>query len=148
MKKLILKLCVFVLFLMLATSSEAVIEIKPVEKDKVSNSNADTAAEHATTSTAIAKESKKTLRKERRIQKRLKKLNKRLAKIDKKYGKKYFGGATDNDKFRLGFLAFLAGLGFVILVNIIGLGWLLGGLGGLVAFIGICLMIWGVLEYS
>ncbi len=147
MKKLILKFSVFVFLLMIATPSEAV-KVKPVDKDKAAVNSESITDENTTASTAITKQSKKELRKERKMQKRFKKLKKKLSKWQKKSAKEYFGGATDNDKFRLGFLAFLAGLGFVILVNILGLGWLLGGLGGLVAFIGICLMIWGVLEYS
>lgn len=146
MKKLNWKLPLLLLLICVGFKGEAV-KVEPViEQMKTNNINI-TSRDRVNSSALSTKDTKKIARKKKRVQRKMERLQRKIAKWSKQ-SKRFFGGATDNAKFRLGLLCLIGGLGFVILVNIIGLGWLFGGLGGLLALVGICLMIWGVLEYT
>ena len=146
MKKLNWKLPLLLLFICISFSAEAV-KVEPiVEKPNMIN-NEITSLVNTNPSTIQTEPSKKVSQKQKRIKRKMHRLQKKWSKWSKK-SKRFFGGATDNSKFRIGLLCLIGGLGLVILVNVISLGWVFGGLGELAAFVGVCLMIWGVLEYS
>jgi len=123
------------------------VRVEPVVEKSQINNNVITPDEAIVSSANLGVKSQRISRKQKRIQRKMQRLERKLSKWTKK-SKKFFGGATDNSKFRLGLLCLLGGLGFVILVNIIGIGWFFGLLGGLIAIAGISLMIWGIFEYT
>lgn len=143
MKILNWKLPLLLLFICVSFSAEAV-KVKPIVERLDTINNKTTTLIATNPSVMEGEQTKKVNRKEKRLERKMQRLQKKWSKKTKRF----FGGATDNSKFRLGLLSLIGGLGFVILVNIIGLPWLFGFLGGIVAIVGVCLMIWGVLEYT
>jgi len=136
-----------ILLVVFTVSSAEAVKVKPIDETTPVINNKITSAVTTTSPSELTKESKKISRKRQRIQRKMQRLQRKVTKLANS-AKRFFGGATDNTKFRIGILSLIVGLGLVVVVNVIGLGWIFGLLGGLAAITGICLMIWGVLEYT
>jgi len=77
-------------------------------------------------------------------------VKKRVKRIVKRFLKKNnsFGSVLASRKFRLGALLLLVGILGAISINIFSLAQIFGWLSGLIAFGGLILMIWSLIEHS
>lgn len=138
MNRLILLLTIFFFFLNFQTA-DAVVAIKSVGEK-----------------TSEVKVSKNDLKKNTRQLKLKNKKNKRVAKKLKRFQqrwekqnrkkKRFFGGITDEPKFKLGIILFAAGLVVRILGVLPLVGWVTGFLAWTLVVVGIALMLWTLLE--
>lgn len=139
MNKLIISFRVFLLVVIFSfvqfQSAQAVVAIQKVDHSEL-------ASEKKLKNSLT----KKQIRKQNRVEKRLKKFQQKWERKNKKK-KRFFGGVTDEPKFRLGLILWLAGLIVVFLDFLPFLGRLLNFVGGLSMLIGVVLMIWALAEY-
>ncbi len=96
---------------------------------------------------AAPKADKATLKKAKKQAKLWKKITTKAAKykakvVEKVQAQEFFGGVTDESKFRLGLLLFVAGVLIRWLLN-----GLLGWIGALIAVGGVVLMVLALLDY-
>ncbi|MFK8006374.1 MAG: hypothetical protein AB8H03_08390 [Saprospiraceae bacterium] len=105
--------------------------------------------------------SKKQLRKLKRHQRKIKRMEKRLSKFQKKWekraakknlkkGKKrrrFFGGVTDDNRFRIGVLLIIGSIVIGILARVPLFGGLFGILSGLCGLVGLVLVILAFIAY-
>jgi len=88
---------------------------------------------------------KRKNKKQQRLEKRLKKFQKKWEHKSKKK-KRFFGGITDEPKFQLGLIFFVAGLIIGIFDFIPLVGWAVSLAAGVLILAGVVLMIWTIFE--
>lgn len=132
----------FAMFLCFLSDSNAfVVDVKPTnEKTTVENFSKDK---------TYKKISKKELRKLNRQNKQAKRWSKFQKKWEIRKAKKrrFFGGATDDIRFKLGLILFAASLLIGILARVPLFGGLFGILAGLTGLVGLVMMFLALLDY-
>lgn len=144
----------FAMILSFASKSNAfVVDIKPtVEK---------TTSENSSKAKIHKNYTKKELRKIKRKARKVKRMEKRLAKFQKKWEmrtakkslkkdkkrRRFFGGPTDDVRFKLGLILFVASLFIGILAAVPLFGGLFGIIAGLAGLAGLILMLIALLDY-
>ena len=137
----------------LPKSNAFVVDVKPtVEK---------TTPEKSSKAKVHKSYSKKRLRKVKRQERKAKRLEKRVSKFQKKWEmrtaknkikkdrkrRRFFGGATDDVRFKLGLILLVASMLIGILARVPLFGGLVGILAGLTGLVGLVLMFLALLAY-
>ncbi len=130
-----------------------VVDVKPAN-ETTTTENLSEAEVHKNYSKQELREMKRQARKTKRMEKKLAKFQKkwemRAAKKNLKKEKKrrrFFGGATDDSRFKLGLILFIASLFVGILARVPLFGGLFGIIAGLAGLAGLILMFWVLIEY-
>lgn len=125
-------------------SQAFVVDVKPIAEETISENF-----------------SKKELRKAKRQVRKAKRLKSRLTKFRKKWEmrnvkkhlkkdkkrRRFFGGVTDDTRFKLGLILFVASLFIGILARVPLFGGLFGIIAGLTGLVGLVLMFLALLDY-
>jgi hypothetical protein len=137
----------------LPKSNGFVVDVKPTF-EKTTAENLSNAEVHKSYSKKGVREIKRQARKAKRMEKKLAKFQKKREmratkkklKRDKKR-RRFFGGATDDTRFKLGLILFVASLLIGILARVPLFGGLFGIIAGLVGLAGLILMFLALIDY-